>query len=161
MRRLFERIRLNLRSPGLSHDTIYWAPSPHVVSRSPTRHTAASRHRKSPRMRPPRTGRQRARATRPRSSWRARHATCFTSSCASLLVRHDRAQPRGQSPRTARARSARRRRAGCAQDCCQRRSKEFVSIFALPPRSRAELRGFGGERQIQEHAGLGCSRAAR
>ena len=161
MRRLFERIRLNLRSPGLSHDTIYWAPSPHVVSRSPTRHTAASRHRKSPRMRPPRTGRQRARATRPRSSWRARHATCFTSSCASLLVRHDRAQPRGQSPRTARARPASRRKAGCTQDRCQRRSKDFGSVLALPPRSRAAPRAFGGDSQMLERAGLGHSLAAR
>ena len=46
MWKTFERIRLNLRSPRLSHDTIYRAPSPHGVSRSPTRHTAASREPK-------------------------------------------------------------------------------------------------------------------
>ena len=131
---------------------------------APPDHPHDTRQRPVTESRPERgrdAGRQRARATQPRSSWRARHATCLTCSCASRFVRHDRARARCLSRRTARARPASRRRAGCAHGRCQRRIKEFGRVLVLPSRSHATPRWIGGESQLLERAGLGHSRAAR
>ena len=64
MWRLYKRFRPSLRALGTAHETSYPGPPPQGASRPPTRHTAASRHRKSPRTRPGRDTSEHARRDR-------------------------------------------------------------------------------------------------
>ena len=83
----------------------------------------------------------------------ASHTTCRTLPCASGLVRHGKPQPRGQTPRPARARPASRRRAVAHRTVVRDKGKEIGSVLAPPQRSRAAPWGIEGQRQMQ-----GCER---
>ena len=82
------------------------------------------------------TGRQRARATRPRSCWRRSPATCRTSPCAARRVGHDRPQARCQSPRISRVGPAARNggksrpqtQARCRRSGCEAKRRSRGSV---------------------------------
>ena len=107
------------------------------------------------------TGCPRARAMRPRSSWRASHTTYRTLPCAAQGERQHRPQPCRQSPRTTRARPASRRRAVAHRTVVRDKGKEIGSVLAPPQRSRAAPWGIEGESQMLECAGIGHSLAPR